>query len=153
MDCLSSAAEEGLEATWLGLCRTMSELDPACLETGLLTAQDAATLLELADVDTVHVVILSDEGDSSRRLDREEVATLYTDLFALLPMRVVLHAVVPALDAEGDLRCPGTARRWGVTRYVDAVERSLGTTHDLFAADCSPGDLEGSLLSIADRVE
>jgi len=129
-----TAVEEGLEAVFLALCRASEQAPAACTEsvdTGeqslppLLLPSDLGTQPALIDERVVVPVFLSDEGNTSRRLEHEEVATLYLELFALAGVELAFGAVLPEMKG-GQLICPGTSTEWAVRRYLDAVERTRG---------------------------
>jgi hypothetical protein len=138
-----AAVEEGLEAIWLATCRADAAAPPACFDNGLLAAADAGSL-ELGEV---HAVVISDEGDGSRRLDREEDASLYVDLLASSSVDVTVSAVVPGLVA-GALACPGLATDWGVKRYLDAVTQTGGFSANVFDGSCRPADAAAAVVSV-----
>jgi len=139
-----SALEEGLEALWLATCRADAAAPLTCTDNGLLDPADVGTL----DLGTsVHAVLFSDEGDSSRRMDREEDAGVYVDLLASSGIDVTVSAVLPALS-KGAVVCPGTATDWGVKRYLDAVEQTGGASADIYGDYCVPGDAAAALVSV-----
>jgi hypothetical protein len=154
-----AAVEEGLESAYMAMCAAVSNPPVACFEDVLQVADATNEEDELvpalfgeADVlknegvlrpraNTI-VVIVSDEGDGSRRLDREPTAEVYEALFEQFGRRVTFAAIVPGLDTDGTVACPGTATDWGVSRYNYMAYRTGGLVEDILEPppNCEPRD-------------
>lgn len=159
-----AAVEEGLESAYMAMCSAVPNPPVACFEDVLqiadATNEDDQIVPSLFDQGNVLVnegllrdrantivVIVSDEGDGSRRLDREPTAELYENLFDQFGRRVTFAAIVPGLDADGTVACPGTATDWGVQRYNFMAYRTNGLVTDILEAppNCEPRDFGESL--------
>ncbi len=157
-----SAREEGLESTFLAMCRAVENPPRACFddyiapdgdkEESELVARDALTNEGmLRDGANLIVVVVSDEGDNSRRLDREEIPTAYEELFAQFDKRMTWVFVGPTLnEAQTDLRCPGTGSDFGVIRYNYLAFRSSGRTIDILDERCNPRDFDAALTELGE---
>ncbi len=154
-----NAVEEGIESAYMAMCSGVSNPPVACFE-DVLQIGDATneedelvpSLFSDANVgindglfrpgaNTI-IVIVSDEGDGSRRLDRESTAEVYESLFEQFGRRVTFAAIVPGLDEDGTVSCPGQATDWGVARYNYLAYRTNGLVEDIFEPppNCEPRD-------------
>jgi len=140
-----AAIEAGLEAVWLATCRADSAAPASCFDNGLLDAS-AGGSVDLGA--SLHAVVISDEGDGSRRLDREPEATVYTDLLASAGVDVAVSVLVPGLDALDEVACPGVGTDWGVRRYVDAATVTGGGVADIYDSDCEPADVVDAVVGL-----
>jgi hypothetical protein len=120
---------------WRGNCGPASEQ-------GLESAHQATAALELSDTYEVHVLVISDEGDSSVQLaNGDPDVGPYEGLLA----GITFHALAPGLDAAGQVICPGTAADWAVQRYQAMTQLTGGMYVDLYDAGCITGDMEAAL--------
>ncbi|MCB9665825.1 MAG: hypothetical protein H6732_17075 [Alphaproteobacteria bacterium] len=166
-DALTSAAEEPLEAVFLTLCRAVDRPPAACFDrfwldqgsgrwvssdpgSGIsagLVGSDTGTAADwLGTATRVHVVVVTDEGDQSRRLaSRQPDVAPYAALFDDLGVDVVWHLLGPTPAA-----CAPIAADWGVQRLQAMVTASGGTWHDLFAGEpgCEDADVGTALAEI-----
>lgn len=155
-----AAVEEGLEAAFLATCRAVPNPPVECFtdvemvdEAGelhtypaLLDASDTMSSPDMVRDDAnLVVVVVSDEGDGSRRLDREEIPDAYLRLFDSFHKRITWVLIGPDLDADGEVRCPGTASDWGVVRYEYMVYTSDGRTIPIFDPSCNTADFGAAL--------
>ena len=169
MDCLcgsgqwlnancGAAEEEGLEAAFLGLCRAVQNPPRPCfedilddkgyvVENSLLRDRDRLTNQEfLRENSNLIVVVVSDEGDSSRRLDRETVPLIYEDLFQQFGRPVTWVFIGPTLnETQTDLRCQGAGSAMGVLRYNYMTYISSGLNIDIHTEACGLRDFDEAL--------
>jgi hypothetical protein len=125
-----SGQEEHLEAALLTLCRSVEDPPDVCF--------DANTPFTTADVDTngsllregstVVFVVVTDEGDTSRRLAQGDGdISVYMDAIASFGLRVRFAVIGPNWDPDvGDGGCIGGATTWGVERLRDAAKLTGG---------------------------
>jgi len=119
-----SGTEEGLETVFEATCRAGGEVPAACFDnTSVVTEIEADTSLGLWRDDTDHVaLVLSDEGDFSRRLALGDAdVTPYLDLFAALEEPVGVTVIGPEIDSSGANRCGAIAETWSTERYINAA--------------------------------
>lgn len=132
-DHCGAGTEEHLEAVLDALCRSTADAPELCWDDTVspLTSEDAlSTVGFLREESTPVVVIVTDEGDTSRRMengdeDPTETYTSYLDEFDL-PLRVV--TIGPDYDEESnDFLCnSGGATTWGAQRLQILSEDSGG---------------------------
>jgi hypothetical protein len=143
-----SGAEEGLEAVVETLCR--GEDPPAdCFDASVpITADDAGSVDLWRAGSRRRVWLISDEGDSSRRVATSDSDPApYLDLFTQLgdPR---FSAIGPRYE-DNDGTCLAVAQTWGVVRYQEAAEATGGVYVSLTGSadsDCEPRDV-GALLA------
>jgi hypothetical protein len=133
-DHCGSGSEEPLEAAFEALCRSVENPPAACFETpSALTKADAHTNEPLVRPEgTVVVVIVTDEGDNSRRLaEGDPDPATYLELFGGFENRVKFAAIGPDYDAENDkLICNNAgAPRWSIER-LQTVASVTGGFYD-----------------------
>jgi hypothetical protein len=104
----------------------------------------------LRDKANTIIVIVSDEGDGSRRMNREATGETYEALFEQFGRRVTFATIIPSLDAEDRVACPGTATDWGVGRYTYMANRTNGLVEDIFTPGCAPRDFKEALNSLGE---
>lgn len=162
-DHCGSGTEEGLEAVLLSLCLGVSDPPEACLdcpwcETEVPTLRDTLPY-DLIRGAPVRVLLLTDEGDSSRRLSTgDEDATVYLDALGALGLTLTVDVIGPSWDEDaGEFPCnSGAATAWGVERYRQVVEATGGTFWPIEepdgSGDCQPADLSAILEDWADAV-
>jgi hypothetical protein len=160
--------EEGLEAAWMALCRSVENPPDECFS--FIDPEDATGSTELPSVmldddimsngdflreDTVTlVVIVTDEGDGSRRLlDGDSEVSLYQELFTKLPNPVRVAVIGPPYH-DNSLACnSGGATTWGAERYTNIAALTGGTYIDIEAqtdGSCGRTDFSENLQTIGD---
>ncbi len=149
-----SGNEEPLEAALMLGCRAAGEPPETCrdpLSPFASTADRTITDWPGEDVDAVHVLIVSDEGDNSRRMAQGDPdPTAYVEAFAALPTPPTVSSIGLTLDPEGVINCntSGTPT-WAVERVEAAAEATGGLTWPLLVPDgsddCRPEDLAPAL--------
>lgn len=153
-----TAVEEGLEAAFLTLCRAVDNPPRACFDDvlddkgevehqAILNANDRLTLPDLLRENAnLIVVLVSDEGDGSRRDTRNPIPDVYEELFAQFNRNITWVLIGPDLDeTQRDIRCPGTGSDFGVIRYNYMTYVSSGLTIPMFDEDCRVRDFAGPL--------
>lgn len=146
LDCLCGAAawqghcgsgtEEHLEATLLAMCRATDPPPDICY--------DSLSPFSVADINsnpgmlrpgaTTVVVIVSDEGDSSRRLENGEAsAQTYLDDYDAFENPIRFAVVGPDYDATAkSFPCnSGGATSWGTLRLQEVVAQTEGFYHTI----------------------
>lgn len=132
-----SASEQGLEAAYKAMCRSVPNPPLDCFEGGPTEESDAYFPLDESDIlsnegflrpgSTMITVIVTDEGDDSVRLPTAEpVPVPYEALFNVFGQRMSWVAIAPTLTPDYEVACPGTATNWGVIRYKYFVEQTNG---------------------------
>lgn len=158
-----SGTEEPLEAAYEALCRSVPNPPAGCFETpSALTPEDAGSNGDLVRPDsTVVVVIVTDEGDNSRRLtEGESDPAPYLDLFGEFGNRVTFAVIGPDYDADNDkLICNnGGAPAWGVQR-LQTVASVTGGFYDPISVladdatdvnDCVMADFSEHLIDLGE---
>ncbi|MBX2799115.1 MAG: hypothetical protein KTR31_15675 [Myxococcales bacterium] len=156
-NCSGTGIEEGLESVFLAMCRAVPNPPTACFEDGVNSEgikyfspiREGATLSNeglLRDNANMIVVVVTDEGDSSRRLGREEIPVEYERLFAQFGDRRMTWVFIgPGQDETGDVVCPGTATNFAVTRYAYMAFTTGGRVIDIFDSSCDTKDFDGPL--------
>jgi len=177
LDCVCGAGEwtgncgapveEGIESAYMAMCSAVPSPPVACAEDVFKEAQatdeddeflpslfgDANVLINegmLRDNANTIVVFVSDEGDASRRLHRESTAEEYEQLFEQFGRRVTFASIVPGMDPDGDVTCPGQATPWGVERYNYMAYRTNGLVEDIFDPSCAPRDFGEALSALGE---
>ena len=126
-----SGDEEHLEAAFMAMCRAVEDPPDDCLDGSTpFTSDDIMSSPDLLRGDaTVIFVIVSDEGDGSRRLvDNDEDPTLYLELLDQFGVNYKFAIIGPAYDKEaGSLACnSGGATPYGSERLQIVAEESGG---------------------------
>lgn len=145
-DC-GSGNEEPLEAALLAMCRGTEGAPGDCVDP--ITPLDTAELGQdplLREGTVPYVLVLTDEGDSSRRLNQgEEGLGVYADLFASFPVAPMFSVMGPAWDGV-DGSCIQGATTWGATRLRAAALDSGGAYVPLYqvteTGSCEPTPVE-----------
>ncbi len=162
-----ASVEEGLEAAYLAMCSGVPSPPLECFAdvvqpaTGTGDEPDTipavfteADVLSnegmLRDRANTIVVVVSDEGDGSRRMERQNTGEVYEKLFEQFGRRVTFATIVPGLGNDDKVICPGTATDWGVSRYNYMAYRTGGLVEDIFDANCDPRDFSEALSSLGD---
>ncbi len=132
-----SAGEQGLEAVYKAMCRSVPNPPTDCFLGGPTADSDEYEPLSDADVlsnegflrtgSTFIPVIVSDEGDGSVRLpNADPIPVPYEALYNVFGWRQSFVAIAPTLTPDYEVLCPGTAANWGVIRYKYFVEQTNG---------------------------
>jgi len=154
-DC-GAGAEEPLEAVLDALCRAVDDPPAPCFEglspvdPKLVHSNDGL----VRDRATFVPVIVTDEGDSSRRTPSgEDVPAEYQELFQEIGVDMVWAVIAPALDDDYEVACPASpALSWGVIRLDLMVEDSGGLRDAIDGDGCGPTDWAGSLDRLGELV-
>lgn len=157
-----TAVEEGLESVFLTLCRAVDNPPRACFEDvldekgdvahqALLTPDDRLSNADLLRENAnLIVAVVTDEGDGSRRLDREEIPDIYEELFAQFNRNITWVLIGPDLNkAQTDLACPGTGSDFGVIRYNYLTFTTSGLTIPLYDEYCDVRDFGEALQELS----
>ncbi len=155
-----AAVEEGLEAVFLAMCRAVPNPPVECFADvnngeeefpAILTQNDTLSNEGmLRDNANFIPVIVSDEGDGSRRMNREQTAEAYRDAFAKFNRRMSWVVIAPGLDDDLTVTCPGTATDYGVVRYNWMAFTTDGLSIDIFDANCTTQDFDTALEAVGD---
>ena len=151
-----SAREEALESVFLAMCRSVANPPAECFEPvdvdgnqwpAALTDADRQTNGGfLRDASTFIPVIVTDEGDDSRREPgQQEIPDAYLDLFKRFRKRMAWVVIGPALDDSGEKVCDGPATKWGTVRYEWLVYDSSGLKIDITDGNCDTADFKTAL--------
>ncbi len=144
--------EEGLEAALDTLCRAAGDPPGGCWdETAPISGEDGHSVAGFLrdDTDTL-VVILSDEGDGSRRAPTGTAdADAYVSTLAEFATPVRVSVLGPAYHDQ-DGTCLDGAQTWGVERYQQAADATGGLYVELTdpADACAPSDVAAGLRAI-----
>lgn len=175
-NCAQSGVEEGLEATFMAMCRAVPNPPSSCFEPARdPTApqsggggtgddgeeeEDGVVLFSERDVlsnegllregATFIPVIVSDDGDSSRRVeDTIAIPTEYENIFDIFDNRMAWVAITPPLDPTLQ-KPPGCVgyHEWSAVRYDYMVRITNGLKipiMDTDAAGCGTTDFGENL--------
>lgn len=144
--------EEGLEAVAAALCERAGDVPEDCFaaESSITSAQAEANAGFWRADALPRAVIISDEGDGSRRVpSSDEDPGLYVDLFESLSADFRLYVLGPAY-AGSDGSCLDGAQTWGVLRYQAAAEQTGGdyaSLRDLWS-DCTSNDAAAAMVDL-----
>ena len=138
-----AGTEEGLEAALDAMCRAADNPPEECFteytELASLSETDAGTSSGLIRQDsTVIFVVVSDEGDGSRRIENTNPnPEKYTDLLDKFNKRYRFAVIGPPYDPETDsLTCnSGGATKWGTERYQNIATSSSGFFNTISGED------------------
>ncbi len=151
-----AGAEEPLEAVLDALCRAVDDPPASCFEgDSPLDPKLARSNEGLVRTRTTFVpVIVTDEGDSSRRTPTaEEVPAEYQKLFDEIGVDMSWAVIAPALDDDYEVACPESpALSWGLVRLDLMVEDSGGLRVAIDGDHCGPTDWAASLDRLGDLV-
>ncbi len=136
--------EEGLEAALDAVCRGVEDPPEACFaeDSPLVPGDTMSNEGMIRPGANTVIVIVSDEGDGSRRLaNTDPDITPYLEIFDQFP-NVVRFAVIGPAYHDRDGSCLDSAQTWGVERYQSAASETRGVYIDLTAIDddCTPTD-------------
>lgn len=146
-DHCGSGNEEHLEAALLTLCRAVEDPPDFCYEnTPFTEAQIGSNAGLLRENSTLIFVVVTDEGDESRRLTPgDNEADPYLDLFAEFDVRYRFAVIGPNYDAQASsLTCnSGGATTYGSMRLQDAAITTEGFYNPI-AEEGAGGDCQNS---------
>ncbi|MEO0603115.1 MAG: hypothetical protein AAF211_16870, partial [Myxococcota bacterium] len=157
-----TADEEALESVFMAMCRAVPNPPEACFAEVYDEDEDRilAPLLSRAEAETnagliredsnLLVVIVSDEGDSSRRQFREDIPDDYERLFDQFGEDITWVLMGQELDEDGEIRCPSSGSDWAVRRYHYLARTSGGAVVDIFDEDCDPRPFDEALAALSD---
>ena len=162
-----SEVEEGLEAVFLTMCRAVENPPRACFEDLVDEEGDLIEPALLREADRLSnegvlrdnanliVVVVSDEGDGSRRQrDREEIPQEYVDLFDQFGRPMTWVFIGPRLnDAQTDLACPGTGSDFGVIRYNYMSFTTGGRVVDIKDENCDDRPFSQALSELGELLQ
>ncbi len=156
------AREETLEAVFAAMCRAVPNPPQACFDVAIdgATGEELNPLLQPSERETnagliredsnFLVVVVSDEGDSSRRLDREEIPDDYVRLFDQFNEDITWVLMGHELDEDGGRRCPGAGSDWAVQRYHYLATTTGGQVVDIYDEDCDLRPFDESLTALSE---
>ena len=148
-----SGDEEHLEAALLGACRSVEPMPEACLEQSPLDGSEAGSGVLVAGQNNL-VVVVSDEGDGSRRLAQgEDDPAVYLSLYEDLGLDLTFAVLGPNYDpSAGTLECnSGGATTWGSQRLREVSEVTGGFYAPIGVtggSGCEQGDLQGFVAEV-----
>jgi hypothetical protein len=155
-----SGAEEPIEAALMALCRSVDDPPEACFEATSPFAGSEAQKNEgfFRAEGSVVVVIVTDEGDNSRRMPQgEQDPAEYLEAFASFPKPVKFAVIGPAMDPETKaLTCPSTAiPTWSVDRLQTVASATGGFYRPIVEeaasdASCVPTRFSDHLADLGD---
>jgi len=152
-----SEQEEHLEAVFLAMCSAVPNPPAACFEHG---AHWDAEFRErdvgrnegfLRDNATFIPVIITDEGDDSRRMEgNDPVPAIYSSLFAQFNRRTVWTVIGPYRNDAGRFPCPTGASQFGTLRLQHFVEATNGLYVPITDEDnnCEPRNFDDALAQL-----
>ncbi len=171
-----SGTEEGLEAALYAMCRTVDDPPDYCFrcsdddgnvydledceELSALDPEDAGSNNEgetrlVREDATVIFVLVTDEGDGSRRLGTgESDPSLYLTALDRLGYRYRFAVIGPPYE-DGSLTCnSGGANTWGTERYQIAAEQTQGFYNHIAeegpTGDCKVSDFSQHLQDLGE---
>ena len=123
--CATSGDEEPIEAVFLALCRAVEDPPEECFDEAFSEFDSGwveSNKRWLRDDSSVIPVIITDEGDQSRRAERGQVdEEVYDELFDKFRRRISFAVIGP-----GHPRCDDGAANWGVDRLKHYVDTTAG---------------------------
>ena len=128
-----SGNEEPLEAVFMAMCRASENPPDACFEDNQFTDTHVGSNDGLLRSDTsVIPVIVTDEGDTSRRLNTGDgEAEIYAEALEAFDTRLGFAVIGPRTDS-----CNGAqATTWGVDRFNYMIDRYGGAYFDIANED------------------
>lgn len=138
-----SGNEEHLEAVYMAMCRAVPDPPADCYdEINQFTDDDVGTNAPMIrDDSTVIPVIVTDEGDTSRRMTQgDDEPDEYAELFDKFNKRMAWAVIGPRTDVCNS----GGATTWGVERLQYFVDETNGLYVDIETpdenGDCAAAD-------------
>ena len=140
-----AGTEEGLEAAFDSMCRAVDNPPEECFteftELASLSESDQGSSSGLIrEESTVIFVVVSDEGDGSRRIENTNpIPEKYEDLLNKFNKRYRFAVIGPPYDPEADtMTCnSGGATKWGTERYQGVATNSMGFFRPIAGEDDS----------------
>jgi len=155
--------EEGLEAVFMAMCRAVPNPPDECFNdiqvgedvfSANFTDADIGTNEGLLrERSTFMPIIVTDEGDDSRRMARSTaLPDFYESLYQMFGVNMSWVVIGPTLDEEFELTCPGTATEWGAIRYEYFKQTTNGLKISVHteAPGCNPADFEAGLAELGE---
>lgn len=133
-----SGNEEPIEAALLSLCRAVENPPDFCFDNGTLTEADVGSNQGLLrEGATALIVLMTDEGDSSRRMVTGDTdVEAYLELFDQFDIRYRFAVIGPPFEADSvEFECIGGAQPWGVERMYNMAEATEGFYRWLWGRD------------------
>jgi hypothetical protein len=155
-----SGNEEGIEAALMALCRAAPEgaVPETCYdeESPFIPGDEASNAGLVRAEATTLVVIVTDEGDNSRRgASADNDVEMYLEAFDDFDQSVRFAIIGPPypLDDDGEPygECLDGAQPWGVERYQTMASDTYGAYYELTDVDypdCTPLDFAENLESL-----
>lgn len=147
-----SGNEEPLEAALMAMCRASDDPPEACFDPLSPYASSTSATNDgfLRDEGTVVIVMISDEGDNSRRMDTGEVDPFeaYLEPLQQFGKPIKLVGITPTIDDEtGAVICGSDLSpappTWSLERIIEATEATGGFHRNIIvdsADGCAPSD-------------
>ena len=140
-----SGNEEGLEAITDSLCRMGGSVPADCFSMDSpLQASDAESDQGLwREGALARVLVLTDEGDGSRRIDNTDPdISTYLEIWEQFGRDLDVSVIGPTYE-NGDGSCLDSAQTWAVERYQAVATETGGSYAGLsdLANDCAPQDV------------
>lgn len=155
-----SGNEEPLEAALMALCRASDDPPDACFEplSPFASTTSATNDGFLREEGTVVIVMISDEGDNSRRMDTGVVdaSEAYLEPFADFGKPVKLVGITPTIDDQtGSVVCGSDLSpappTWSLERVIEATSATGGFHRNIIvesADGCAPSDFSEHLTDL-----
>ena len=146
-DNCGAGTEEGLEAVLMAMCRSVENPPAACYEQNQFDETNEMSNEGLLREDsTLITVIVTDEGDNSRRMAQGQAdpSEAYGNVFDQFGHRMAFAVIGPTTDDCNG----GGATTWGVERYQYFVSETDGRWFDIADstdASCPVSDFSGAL--------
>lgn len=154
-----SAREEPIEAVFMAMCRGSHNPPTACYDSAFssfsrdeVVPRDEPAFLRPGA--TLIPVIVSDEGDDSRRMETGDIVPeTYQSLFSQFDKRMVWTYIGPDRDADGQFRCG--AGQNGSLRIQNFVESTGGLYVPIndAAAGCQARDFDDTLAELSSLLQ
>src|SRR5690606_17265267 len=127
--------EEGLEQVFLAMCGAVADPPEACFDPdespGFTEALVGGNDGLIREGGTFIPVIISDEGDASRRMtDGDSIPTAYEALFRQFNTRMAWALIGPQPGGQGENCNSAQVPAWAVQRYEYFVDESDGLRAD-----------------------
>ena len=164
-DANCASQEEPIEATFLAMCRSVANPPTECFEefqvgdtvyTPMLTESDIGSNGDfLRNKSTFLPVIITDEGDASRRMSQGNVvADDYLDLTSRFNRHVAWVVIGPPTRDDHTPICPSPSPDWGTVRFEFLIQQSNGLHIDIQnPGDCEPTDFQNSLEQLGNLLQ
>lgn len=150
------AQEEPIEAVFMAMCRSVPNPPFECFNEEFSDFRPADVMSNgefLRDNSTFIPVIVTDEGDDSRRVEgNEPIPTVYRNLFGQFDRRMVWTVIGPQRNEGGGFPCPTGASDWGTLRLNHFVESTSGLFIPITdqGNGCAARDFDDSLAQLSD---